>query len=138
MDDFDDDGGMGLPDDDQSVPKVGVVGLGDASADVNVRMISMSAPHPAIGLTSAVAVAAAATLPGSLVHEVAPASPEYRIGTLSGSIAVQISESAGDRTVAFRRNSRRIVDALVYIPAAADPGNRLAAGERQRLSATVA
>ena len=56
----------------------------------------MSAPHPAIGLTSAVAVAAAATLPGSLVHEVAPASPEYRIGTLSGSIAVQISDSGGN------------------------------------------
>jgi 2-methylaconitate cis-trans-isomerase PrpF len=129
---------MGLPDDDQSVPKVGVVGLGDASADVNVRMISMSAPHPAIGLTSAVAVAAAATLPGSLVHDVAPASPEYRIGTLSGSIAVQISGSGGQRTVAFRRNSRRIIDALVYIPAAADPGNHLAAAEHQRLSTTVA
>ncbi len=129
---------MGLPDDDQSVPKVGVVGLGDASADVNVRMISMSAPHPAIGLTSAVAVAAAATLPGSLVHEVAPASPEYRIGTLSGSIAVQVGDTGGQRTVAFRRNSRRIVDALVYIPAAADPGNHPAAAERQRLSTTVA
>jgi 2-methylaconitate cis-trans-isomerase PrpF len=109
---------MGLPDDDQSVPKVGVVGPGDEDAEVNARMISMSAPHPAIGLTSAVALAAAATIPGSLVHELAPAQPTYRIGTLSGSISVTISR--GDqRVVEFRRNSRRIVDALVYIPAAA-------------------
>ena len=87
----------------------------------------MSAPHPAIGLTSAVALAAAATIPGSLIHDLAPASPTYRIGTLSGHRGA-ISESAGTtRAVAFRRNSRRIVDALVYIPAAAEPGNHPAA-----------
>ena len=76
----------------------------------------MSAPHPAIGLTSAVALAAAATIPGSLIHDLAPAQPTYRIGTLSGPIEVAITENPGGRAVAFRRNSRRIVDALVYIP----------------------
>jgi 2-methylaconitate cis-trans-isomerase PrpF len=109
---------MGLPDNDQSVPKVGIISGGDnTKADLNARMISMSAPHPAIGLTSAVALAAAATIPGSLIHDLAPARPTYRIGTLSGPIAVAITEETGDRAVAFRRNSRRIVDALVYIPA---------------------
>jgi 2-methylaconitate cis-trans-isomerase PrpF len=129
---------MGLPDSDQSVPKVGVIGPGDASADVNVRMISMSAPHPAIGLTSAVAVAAAATLPGSLVHDAAPAAPEYRIGTLSGPIAVQISQSGTKRTVSFRRNSRRIVDALVYIPPVSAPADHMASAEPHRVPTTVA
>ena len=75
----------------------------------------MSAPHPAIGLTSAVALAAAATIPGSLVHDLAPARPIYRIGTLSGPITVSIGLT-GQRVVEFRRNSRRIVDALVYVP----------------------
>lgn len=112
---------MGLPDDDQSVPKVGVVGPGDEDAEVNARMISMSAPHPAIGLTSAVALAAAATIPGSLVHDLAPARPTYRIGTLSGAITVSIDQT-DQRVVEFRRNSRRIVDALVYVPSVApDP-----------------
>ena len=41
---------MGLPDNDQSVPKVGIIGPGIDSAELNARMISMSAPHPAIGL----------------------------------------------------------------------------------------
>jgi 2-methylaconitate cis-trans-isomerase PrpF len=112
---------MGLPEDDQSVPKVGVVGPGDEDAEISARMISMSAPHPAIGLTSAVALAAGATIPGSLVHDLAPARPTYRIGTLSGPITVSIGQT-GQRVVEFRRNSRRIVDALVYVPSVApDP-----------------
>lgn len=116
---------MGLPDDDQSVPKVGVVGPGDQDADLNARMISMSAPHPAIGLTSAVALAAGATIPGSVVHDLAPARSTYRIGTLSGPIQVSIDRS-DQRVVEFRRNSRRIVDALVYVPSvpAAAAGRR--------------
>ncbi|WP_205850180.1 PrpF domain-containing protein [Nakamurella flava] len=114
---------MGLPDDDQSVPKVGIVGPGTPGpagpvTELNARMISMSAPHPAIGLTSAVALAAAATVPGTLVHDLAPAGASYRIGTLSGPISLVVSGIGTDhRVVEFRRNSRRIVDALVYIPA---------------------
>lgn len=108
---------MGLPDTDQSVPKVGIIGPGKDPIEVNARMISMAAPHPAIGLTSAVAVAAAATMPGSVVYKVAPARPTYRIGTLSGSISLRIAESDGRRSVSFRRNARRLVDALVYVPA---------------------
>ena len=78
---------MGLPDNDQSVPKVGIIGRRRRhQVELNARMISMSAPHPAIGLTSAVALAAAATIPGSLIHDLAPARPTYRIGTLSGPI----------------------------------------------------
>jgi len=113
---------MGLPDNDQSVPKVGIIAGGDdIKVELNARMISMSAPHPAIGLTSAVALAAGATIPGSLIHDLAPAQPTYRIGTLSGPIAVAIADDEGGRAVAFRRNSRRIVDALVYIPAITAP-----------------
>jgi 2-methylaconitate cis-trans-isomerase PrpF len=124
---------MGLPDDDESVPKVGIIGPGNDSTDVNVRMISMTAPHPAIGLTSAVAVAAAATIRGSVVNHVSPALPDYRIGTLSGSISVGIAKDQGNRTVVFRRNARRIVDALIYIPVAIP-----FATEPSRLSAPAA
>jgi 2-methylaconitate cis-trans-isomerase PrpF len=97
------------------VPKVGIIGPGKDDTEVNARMISMAAPHPAIGLTSAVAVAAAATMPGTVVYQVAPASPTYRIGTLSGSVSLRIAEDDGSRSVAFRRNARRIADAVVYV-----------------------
>ncbi|MBY8854433.1 hypothetical protein K7G98_41805, partial [Saccharothrix sp. MB29] len=61
--------GAPVPD---AIPKVGLVApptaytttsgrrVGADEHDVSVRMMSMFAPHPAIGLTSAVALAAAA------------------------------------------------------------------------------
>jgi 2-methylaconitate cis-trans-isomerase PrpF len=129
---------MGLPDNDQSVPKVGIISGGDnTNVELNARMISMSAPHPAIGLTSAVALAAAATIPGSLIHDLAPARPTYRIGTLSGPIEVAITEESSGRAVAFRRNSRRIVDALVYIPANTTPATPDDHSQSRRPAATT-
>jgi hypothetical protein len=123
----------------QAVPKVGVVAGGrDGEVELNARMISMSAPHPAIGLTSAVALAAAATIPGSLVHDLAPARPTYRIGTLSGPITVAITDENGNRAAAFRRNSRRIVDALVYIPAATPADSTQTKSTTRRTATTVA
>jgi 2-methylaconitate cis-trans-isomerase PrpF len=129
---------MGLPDNDQSVPKVGIIGPGNDTTELNSRMISMSAPHPAIGLTSAVALAAAATVPGSLIHDLAPARPTYRIGTLSGPIEVSITEETSGRAVAFRRNSRRIVDALVYIPATTPTAPEQNAQQHRHVATTVA
>jgi len=129
---------MGLPDNDQSVPKVGIIGPGNDTTELNSRMISMSAPHPAIGLTSAVALAAAATVPGSLIHDLAPARPTYRIGTLSGPIEVSITEETSGRAVAFRRNSRRIVDALVYIPATTPTAPEQNAQQHRHAATTVA
>ncbi|BAS12558.1 putative isomerase YraM [Arthrobacter sp. Hiyo8] len=78
--------GLRKPEDppQNAVPKVGVVAApGDYIAadgtriaadthDLRVRMLSMLAPHPAIGLTSAVAVSLAAALPGSVVAKVLP------------------------------------------------------------------
>ena len=55
--------------------------------DISVRMLSMLAPHPAIGLTSAVAVAAAATVSASVVAEMRPVptgSQRLRLGTPAG------------------------------------------------------
>jgi len=121
-----------------AVPKVGIIGPGGDTAELNARMISMSAPHPAIGLTSAVALAAAATIPGSLVHDLAPARPTYRIGTLSGPITVAITDENGNRAAAFRRNSRRIVDALVYIPAATPADSTQTKSTTRRTATTVA
>lgn len=78
-----------------AVPKVGLVGppvpytttLGEPVAaedyDVSVRMLTMNAPHPAIGLTSAVAVAAAGLLKDSVVSRAAggPTGEWLRLGT---------------------------------------------------------
>ncbi|MGX5214556.1 PrpF domain-containing protein [Streptomyces violaceus] len=115
-----------------AVPKVGLVGppvsytttLGEPVAaedyDVSVRMLTMNAPHPAIGLTSAVAVAAAGLLKDSVVSRAAggPTGEWLRLGTPAGVVAVRCSDprdGVPDR-VTVRRAARLLADARIYVP----------------------
>ncbi|PPG08121.1 MULTISPECIES: PrpF domain-containing protein [unclassified Rathayibacter] len=107
-----------------AVPKVGVVGpavdyvtsLGEhvaaADYDVSVRMLSMNAPHPTIGLTSAVAVALAAGVDGSVLTAtgVDPSTTALRIGTLGGPLRCEVQADAGTTLVLLQRAARRIAD----------------------------
>ncbi|WP_030739970.1 PrpF domain-containing protein [Streptomyces sp. NRRL F-5135] len=118
-----------------AVPKVGLVGppvpytstLGERIAaedyDVSARMLSMNAPHPAIGLTSAVAVAVANLREGTVVAEAstAPGSSALRIGTPAGVLAVHASGLTpdGPARVTVRRAARILCDAEIFVPAPA-------------------
>lgn len=114
-----------------AVPKVGIVGaprdytasdgtfVSAADYDIAVRMVSMLAPHPAIGLTSAVAVAAAAAVPGSVVagNVAAESVSTLRLGTAAGVISASITMS-GDglpADVALHRAARRIARAELFL-----------------------
>lgn len=119
-----------------AVPKVGIVGtpadyvtpLGEpvraADYDVAARMLSMDAPHPAIGLTSAVAVAAAASVPGSVVADLlgGPITPDHnrivRVGTPGGVVAVEMTFDPDGQVghVRLHRAARRIAEARLAIP----------------------
>ncbi|GGI00703.1 PrpF domain-containing protein [Arthrobacter liuii] len=123
-----------------AVPKVGVVApAGDYIAadgttitadshDVRVRMLSMLAPHPAIGLTSAVAVALAASLESSVVANAAGPSPStgtlrvLRIGTPAGVITADIvSDDTGTVSeVALHRAARHIATADIDVAPATE------------------
>ncbi|WP_370937124.1 PrpF domain-containing protein [Amycolatopsis sp. cg13] len=116
-----------------AVPKTGVVGpaadyrtadgelIRARDYDVAVRMLSMHAAHPAIGLTSAVAVAIAAAKRGSVVH-VNDDCQSLRIGTLAGVVEVGWTRSAGVvETVSLLRAARRLATAVVHIPTTGRP-----------------
>ncbi|MFF8881531.1 PrpF domain-containing protein [Streptomyces flaveolus] len=135
---------MGLLEPGQSpgdaVPKVGLVGepvpytttLGEAVAaedyDVSVRMLSMNAPHPAIGLTSAVAVAVAGLLEDSVVFRAAggPTGDWLRLGTPAGVVGVRCSDLSDGvpGRVTVQRAARLLADARIYVP---EPGRPQAA-----------
>lgn len=118
-----------------AIPKVGIVGppvdyrttSGRAVTadeyDIAVRMVSMMAPHPAIGLTSAVAVAAAASIVGGVVaRRSAVGSPgSLRIGTAAGVIGIDTSSTDDGilESVTLHRAVRRIAtaDLFVAVPA---------------------
>ncbi|MDT0318780.1 PrpF domain-containing protein [Streptomyces millisiae] len=120
-----------------AVPKVGLVGApvpyvsstGDRVAasdyDVSVRMLTMNDPHPAIGLTSAVAVAAAHLVDGSVVRRVstATADSQLRIGTPAGVVLVSATDigPSGPHRVTVRRAARVLCDAEILVPEPALP-----------------
>ncbi|WP_063726578.1 PrpF domain-containing protein [Streptomyces sp. RTd22] len=115
-----------------AVPKVGVVArsvsyhtthgtlVAPDEYDLAVRMVSMHAPHPAIGLTSAVALATAAAIPGTLAHRVArqTADGTLRLGTPAGVITAQAvpATNGASPTVLLHRAARRIARAELLVP----------------------
>ncbi|WP_461296764.1 PrpF domain-containing protein [Streptomyces harbinensis] len=117
-----------------AVPKAGVVAapgdyittLGEtvrmADYDVAVRMVSMHAPHPVIGLTSAVAVASAVLTPGTIPAKLAgnrPSATVVRLGTPAGVVAAEVETDASGtvRLVTLHRAARRIATAHLLVPA---------------------
>ena len=134
-----------------AVPKTGVVGppadyrtssgtlVRAQDYDVAVRMLSMHAAHPAIGLTSAVAVAAAAAVRGSVVHaRLRSERPSLRIGTLAGVVEVDWTRSSPGVVgeVSLRRAARRLATAVVHIPTASGPHRQAAVRPVRELAAS--
>ncbi|WP_158888648.1 PrpF domain-containing protein [Amycolatopsis anabasis] len=125
--------GLSRPDEPvcHAVPKFGVVGpprpyltsagepVDGDDYDVAVRMASMHAPHPAIGLTSMVAVAAGATVSGSTVGGYVKADlDELRLGTPAGVVSARL-ERDGDGAltgVVLNRSARVIAKATIFVP----------------------
>lgn len=124
-----------------AVPKVGVVApagryvaadggvVEEDTHDLRVRMVSMLAPHPAIGLTSAVAVAVAAAQPGSVVAQALGRAPggsgtRLRIGTPAGVVGTEVVTDADGRVVevVLDRAARQLASADIEVAgeAAAD------------------
>jgi 2-methylaconitate cis-trans-isomerase PrpF len=102
--------------------------------DVSVRMLSMNSPHPAIGLTSAVAVATAGLLEDSVVSRAmggrggrsgsaGPGGEWLRLGTPAGVVAVRCSDirDGVPGRVTVQRAARLLADARIYVP---EPGAR--------------
>ncbi len=95
-----------------------------ASIDLLARIFSMGVLHHAMTGTGAVAIAAAAAIPGTLVHRVAPAGKDGRVrfGHCSGvlSVGAEACEQAGQwsvKKVMMSRSARRLMEGWVRVPA---------------------
>jgi len=94
------------------------------SIDMLARIFSMGQLHHAMTGTGAVAIAAAAAIPGTIVHKVAPVGDDGRVrfGHPSGSLSVgaQAEEHEGQwcvRKVLMSRTARRLMEGWVRVPA---------------------
>ncbi|MGO2036689.1 MAG: PrpF domain-containing protein [Brevibacterium sp.] len=134
--------GLSIPDEVPSpaVPKIGTVAspqdyvsasgqrISASDYDISVRMVSMFDPHPAIGITSAVALARAAFVDGTLISTLIDrrtltsrnddGEVAIRIGTPAGVIScrVQLGESGEVVRLGVRRVARRIANADIDLP----------------------
>jgi probable AcnD-accessory protein PrpF len=93
------------------------------SIDLLARIFSMGVLHHAMTGTGAVAIAAAAAIPGTLVNRLAPPSGEGRVrfGHPSGSLSVgaEAREENGQwavRKVMMSRSARRLMEGWVRVP----------------------
>ena len=95
-----------------------------ASIDLLARIFSMGQLHHAMTGTGAVAIAAAAAIPGTIVNRVAPIGQDGRVrfGHPSGSLSVgaEAAEADGQWTVSkvlMSRSARRLMEGWVRVPA---------------------
>jgi len=94
-----------------------------ADIDLNVRALSMGKLHHAMMGTAAVAIASAASIPGTLVNRVAGGGPRDSVtfGHPSGTLKVgaAASERSGDwciDTVVMSRSARVLMEGWVRVP----------------------
>jgi probable AcnD-accessory protein PrpF len=94
------------------------------SIDLLARIFSMGVLHHAMTGTGAVAIAAAAAIPGTVVSRVAPVGADGRVrfGHPSGTLSVgaEAHEEAGQWKVAkvmMSRSARRLMEGWVRVPA---------------------
>ncbi len=95
-----------------------------ASIDLLARIFSMGVLHHAMTGTGAVAIAAAAAIPGTIASRVAPVGADGRVrfGHPSGTLSVgaETREEAGKWKVAkvmMSRSARRLMEGWVRVPA---------------------
>lgn len=93
------------------------------SIDLLARIFSMGQLHHAMTGTGAVAIAAAAAIPGTLVHRVAPVDDDgqIRFGHPSGTMSVgaEAIEENGQwvvKKVLMSRSARRLMEGWVRVP----------------------
>ena len=118
----------------QSNPKIGVVAppaalpaldghtIPASDMDVIIKMVSMENFHRAIPLSSSMCAAAAAAVPGTVVHEVSANHAPLRIGTASGVIESRAMVSQRDNSyhadsAATSRTQRRLFQGQLPVPA---------------------
>ncbi len=116
----------------RNIPKVGMVcrpaayldiygqEVPSGDQDVTARILSMATLHPAFALTGAMALAAAATVPGSIVHAATggTASTSLRIGHPSGVLSIMRRFGPDGSLVALgiQRTARRLMAGDAFVP----------------------
>jgi hypothetical protein len=121
---------MGLGDvSGRVVPKMAMVALDPATGSLVVRYFTPQTCHTSLAVTGAVCLAAAAALPGSVVHRLQPlAAPGGQVDILHPkgqfTVELEVSNEAGETRIgraSVLRTARKLFEGEVKVPATAWP-----------------
>lgn len=108
-----------------SYTSTGGAGINREAIDINARIFSMGKLHHAMTGTGAIAIAAAAVIPGTLANllVIKPIEQPLRIGHPAGSIAVGVEASEVEghwfiQKATMNRTARRLMSGEIFVPGA--------------------
>lgn len=130
---------MGLADTaeaaERAIPKIGLISRSeDDTTDLQVLMLSMGRPHPAMPITGSVGVSVAAQTEGTVVANSlrAPSGRELRIRIPGGVLSTFTEDSSLGRTIGVHRTARTLADA--NLPILADQLQEAAPSQGKEIS----
>ena len=107
----------------RAIPKLAIVAApaqADPGCDVNVMMLSMGRPHPALAITGSIALTLAARTRGTVLHTITGGTPgtTLRLRTPAGVIETWSEEHDGTLLVGVDRTARTIATTIIHLPEA--------------------
>ena len=107
----------------RAIPKLAIVASptqSDPDCDVNVMMLSMGKPHPALAITGSIALTLAARTPGTVLNSITGdrLRPTLRLRTPAGVIETWSEERQGSLLVGVDRTARTIATTIIHLPEA--------------------
>ena len=107
----------------RAVPKLAIVASptpSDPDCDVNVMMLSMGKPHPALAITGSIALTLAARTRGTVLNAITGDTPggTLKLRTPAGVIETWTEEHDGSLLVGVDRTARTIATTIIHLPEA--------------------
>jgi 2-methylaconitate cis-trans-isomerase PrpF len=107
----------------RAIPKLAIVASptqSDPDCDLNVMMLSMGKPHPALAITGSIALTLAARTRGTVLHTITgdTVGTILRLRTPAGVIETWTEEHDGSPLVGVDRTARTIATTIIHLPEA--------------------
>lgn len=109
----------------RAIPKLAIASQparADADSDLNVMMLSMGQPHPALAITGSIALTLAARTPGTILHSFMrdPLGLVLRLRTPAGVLETWTEAHEGSLLVGVDRTARTIATTIIHLPEASN------------------
>ncbi|MCU1517563.1 MAG: hypothetical protein JWQ75_2284 [Pseudarthrobacter sp.] len=107
----------------RAIPKLAIAAAPaqtDPGCDLNVMMLSMGRPHPALAITGSIALTLAARTPGTVLHAITPNTlgTVLQLRTPAGVIETWTEEQDGTLLVGVDRTARTLATTIIHLPEA--------------------